>query len=122
AIAQLVERLHGMQEVRSSILLSSTRRRSRPPREGGIFRHPRLSRNAPPGVYLYEAPSRVPNGTPASLTVLARSWQNQTAGRGRGPTGGSCDACEHLRGGRPPPRSGGDPTYRHPLQLPFLRF
>ncbi len=37
----------------------------------------------------------VRTGTEASLTVLLRPWQNQTAGRGRGPTGGSSDACEH---------------------------
>ena len=40
AIAQLVERLHGMQEVRSSILLSSTEidsRKSRSPQGAGLF-------------------------------------------------------------------------------------
>jgi hypothetical protein len=47
----------------------------------------------------------VRTGTQASLTVLLRPWQNQTAGRGRGPTGGSSDACQHHRGGRRSPRS-----------------
>jgi hypothetical protein len=53
--------------------------------------------------------ARVRTGTKASLTVLLRPWQNQTAGRGRGPTGGSSDACQHPRGGRRSPRSGTEP-------------
>jgi len=51
----------------------------------------------------------VRTGTQASLTVLLRPWQNQTAGRGRGPTGGSSDACQHPRGGPRSPRSGTEP-------------
>jgi hypothetical protein len=64
---------------------------------------------------------RVRTGTQASLTQLVRPWQNQTAGRGRGPTGGSSDACEHPGGGRPPPRRGVDTGHGHPARLPFPR-
>jgi hypothetical protein len=95
-----------------------------------------LSHSGPAGVYLCGSAScmlvrarydsragcRVRTGTEASLTVLARPWQNQTAGRGRGPTGGSSDACEHPRRGRSPLRCDVDTGNGHPAQLPFLRF
>jgi hypothetical protein len=93
-----------------------------------------LSTRGPRGVYLCGGASglhvrpgreagggrRVRTGTEASLTVSARPWQNQTAGRGRGPTGGSGDASEHPRGVRPSPWSGVDTGHGHPAQLPFL--
>jgi hypothetical protein len=68
AIAQLVERLHGMQEVRSSILLSSTRHSAElskiddqdpVPSGGGIFRCAGPARRRPA--------DRVPGAAPSGI-------------------------------------------------------
>ena len=60
-------------------------------------------------------------GTEASLTVKRPPWQNQTAGRDRGPAGGSSDACLHPRGGRRPPRNDAGTRHHHASRPPLAR-
>jgi len=92
--------------------------RSAPPWGPGGRRRVRFRRGRRPSA---RGRRRSRTGTEASLTVRGPPWQNQTAGRDRGPAGGSSDACLHPRGGRRPPRNGAGTRHHHASRPPLPR-